>query len=76
MGRRKVKICKLEELDEGEQFQLATSWHEGQVLTKTPSRVKVKYTHYKFINSNLEEQIIPSYTIDISPQTEVIKVKK
>lgn len=76
MGRRKIKIIQLKDLEEGERFQLATSWHEGEVLAKTSSRVKVKYTNYKFLNKNLEEQTIPAYTIDICPSTEVIKVLK
>ena len=54
---RTVDIVRLEELEEGDRFQLATSWHEGEVLSKTISRIKVKYTNYKFIDTNLEEQI-------------------
>lgn len=76
MGRRKIKIMKLEELNEGDHFQLATSWHEGEVMAKTCSRVKVKYTNYKFLDKNLNEQQAPTFVIDISPSTEVIKVLK
>jgi len=71
-----VKIIKLDELEIGDQFQLSASWHEGEVLSKTNTRVRVKYTNYKFLDRGMEEQIAPSFVIEISPSTSVIKVKK
>ena len=73
MGRKKVKVHSLEELEEGERFQLANNYHIGMVMNKSTSSITVLYENYKELNHDLISRVIKT-TIAIAPGTQVIKM--